>query len=168
MTQDTVAQARAAGLLHPIGGQGASRVRKADVPAIEKDQIMDGDAFVFLVPVSLFVGIAAIIIAVVIQNGRYKQHLQETVRKSIDAGVPMSPETIRVLTARPRDDLRLGSILIAIWLACIMLGVMVGFADGGRGGHDFEAVGPLAGVGSFPGLIGVALVALHFSRKGDR
>lgn len=123
---------------------------------------------VFLVPMTLFIAIAAVIVAGIIVGGRSRERLLQTVEKSIDSGVPLSTETIQAMGFKPRDDLRTGFILIAIWLAFIVFGVMVGLDDGFAGGSDFDALGPMTGIGAFPGLIGAALVGLHVTRKGGR
>ena len=120
----------------------------------------------FLIPVTLFVTIGAIVIAVIIQNGKYKLKLQETVRHSIDADAPLSADAIRELVAPHRDDMRTGLILVAIWGACIVFGAFVGAEDMARNGFEWDEFGPIIGIGAFPGLIGAVLIALHISRKG--
>ncbi len=114
------------------------------------------------VPIVLFLVIGAIVVAAIIQGGRSRRAVQETVQKAIESGTPLTPEAITALGARPgkRDNLRTGLILLAIWAGFIALGLGVGFGEG-----DWDALGPLAGIGAFPGLIGVALIGLHVSRK---
>jgi hypothetical protein len=51
----------------------------------------------------------------------------------------------------PANDLRRGVILLSIALALALLGLLVD-----------DARSPLIGVALFPGLIGVALIGLHF------
>ena len=53
----------------------------------------------------------------------------------------------------PNADLRKGIILVAVAAAFAILGLQVDEAD---------AVGPMLGVASFPGLVGLAYIGFHF------
>ncbi|MBL1431018.1 MAG: hypothetical protein COA60_005850 [Robiginitomaculum sp.] len=112
-----------------------------------------------LIPISLF-AIVPVIVLIVSLNGRKRNaDLQETVQKAIEKGVELTPESIRALGVKPRSqysDLRSGVICVAIALAFIILGASIEQMAG-------ENVLPvMIGIAAFPGLVGLALIAMHF------
>jgi len=116
------------------------------------------------VPIVLF-AIVPLIVWIVSMNGQKRAaDLQITVQKAIEKGIELTPDTIKALGVKPRSpfrDLRWGAILLASAGAFLILG------QGIQAVEQDEAVFPImAGVASFPGLIGLALVAMHFLLKG--
>lgn len=116
-----------------------------------------------LVPLGLF-AIVPIIVLIVSLNGRKRAaDLQATVQKAIEKGVELTPETIRALGVRikPKDsDLRSGIIYVAIALAFIILGVSIEQMAGE------DALPMMIGIAAFPGLVGLALIFMHFLLSG--
>ncbi|MBL4617893.1 MAG: hypothetical protein JKY46_09360 [Robiginitomaculum sp.] len=112
-----------------------------------------------LVPIALF-AIVPVIVLIVSLNGRKRNaDLQATVQKAIEKGVELTPETIRALGVRvkPKDsDLRSGVIYVAVALAFIILGVSI------EQMADEDALPVMLGIAAFPGLIGLALIFMHF------
>lgn len=83
---------------------------------------------------------------------------QETIRGAIERGQPLTPELVVQLIGpeSPNGDLRRGAISIAIAGAIAIFAVAVG---------EDDALAPLTGIASFPLLIGIAYLGLHwFSR----
>jgi len=116
-----------------------------------------------LVPIALF-AIVPVIVGIVSWNGRRRAaDLQATVQKAIEKGVELTPETIRALGVKPKSpnsDLRSGVVLLALAIAFVTLGASIG----NQSGEDAFPI--MLGVSAFPGLIGLALIGLHFMLKG--
>ncbi len=82
----------------------------------------------------------------------------ETVRTAAQSGTELTPEIIRALGMPQRKkggDKRWGIILLSIAAAFIALGFSIGAVEG-----DMEVVGIMAGVASFPGFVGLALILM--------
>ncbi|PHR62601.1 MAG: hypothetical protein COA47_03385 [Robiginitomaculum sp.] len=119
-----------------------------------------------LVPIVLF-AIAPFIVWIVSMNGsRRSADLQATVQKAIEKGVELTPETIRALGVKPKrqdSDLRGGVVLLAIAGAFMTLGWSIQSVE-----PDENIFQILTGVASFPGFIGLALIAMHVLLKGKK
>lgn len=118
-----------------------------------------------LVPITFFAIIPAIVLIVQAYGHSGRKQIQETIRVAISNGQTLSPETIKALGAKPaksNGDLRWGVILLAIALAFITLAFAIPAGDLVHGGIMNETIWPLVGVAAFPGLVGIALIALHF------
>jgi len=95
---------------------------------------------------------------------RFKSRLatQETVRLALEKGSDLSPELIKQLgePEPPKDrDLRRGLIWLALGIALVILGFAV---------DEPDAIGPMIGSASFPGLIGVAyLIMWRFGARKE-
>jgi len=112
------------------------------------------------VPIVLF-AIVPLIVWIVSMNGQKRAaDLQITVQKAIEKGIELTPDTIKALGVKPRSpfrDLRWGAILLASAGAFLLLG------RGIQGLEGHEVAGPImVGIASFPGLIGLALIVMHF------
>jgi hypothetical protein len=94
-------------------------------------------------------------------RSRNRRTVYETVKLLTERGDPISPELIEALVQdkpRPKADLRRGVLFLAVALAVCLFSLAVG---------DGDAVGPLLGIASFPGLIGLAYIGLHvFTGEG--
>ena len=116
-----------------------------------------------LVPIGLFVMIAAIVIVPNWLRTRERQEMQATVRAAIEKGQPLPPELIEVLTKDVRArrvpsaqrDLRIGVILLAVAGGVALTGVALG------GINDNAMFGTVSGA-AIPGMIGLAFVILSF------
>lgn len=87
------------------------------------------DAFI---PVILFVCVAVVAIAFMVFSHRNKIALLTTIEKSIDTGAPLTAEMLERISYNqsPRvKDLRRGVVLVALGLAGVMAGILVGDTD---------------------------------------
>jgi Domain of unknown function (DUF6249) len=118
-------------------------------------------------------GICMIVLVVVIPiwlrthyASQDRARLHETVRMMVDKGQPVSSEMLESLNSsrdvrysdRERTgssaDIRRGVILIMVGLGLAALGFALGPVSG------WEATGPVAGSGAFPGFIGLGFVVV--------
>jgi hypothetical protein len=107
-----------------------------------------------LVPIVLFLAVAATFCVKYYLAYRTRRDLQATVRNALERGQPLTPEILDRLgqPSRPKNaDLRQGVIGIAIGLGIAAFGFALG--------HE-EAVRPLLAIGTVPLLIGLAYLAL--------
>ena len=123
-----------------------------------------------LVPLA---GIGMIVLVVVVPlwirahfQSQDRARLHETVRLMVEKGQPVSSEMLASLNSSPSTkysepersgasaDIRRGVILIMIGLGLVGLGVALGPVS------DWQATGPLAGSGAFPGFIGIGFVVI--------
>ncbi len=107
-----------------------------------------------LVPITLFISIAAVFAVAFIYRARQREQIQVTVRQAIDKGQELTPELLEKLGdtgVRPHSDLRRGVISVALGLGIGLFGAILGEAD---------AVRPLVAIGAIPFLIGLAYLGL--------
>jgi hypothetical protein len=120
-----------------------------------------------LIPISFFALIAAIIIVPRYLKSQERIKLQETLRASIEKGAAIPPEVIEAMTsevkrpASPQRDLRSGIVWLAVAAGFVALGFAISF-------DEPDAFYPLLGVAAFPGLVGLALIALSFVGRGKQ
>jgi hypothetical protein len=85
---------------------------------------------------------------------RARTDTQQTIRLALEKGAELSPEFIKQIgeVEQSKDkDLRRGLIWLALGLALAILGAAI---------NEPDAMGPLLGSAAFPGLIGVAYLAM--------
>ncbi len=115
-----------------------------------------------LIGIVLFVGIFTIIGMTIVFRSKTRRDQQDTIRLAIEKGQELSPEVIEKLgspPARSKDkDLRGALISLAIGGGFLGLGLAI---------PDDEATQIMAGVASFPVLIGIALLLMHFLRSKE-
>lgn len=124
---------------------------------ITKDTIMS-DNFVGII---LFISIAAVVSVFFLFRYRNRKEVQLTVRAAIEKGQELSPEVIERLGAPPAPknrDLRRGIVALAFALAFPLFGLSIG---------EEEAIGPMFGIATFPLMLGVAFLLLHFFARRD-
>lgn len=115
-----------------------------------------------LIPIVLFLTIGGVLALVYYFRYRTRKEIQTTVRSAIEKGQQLSPELIEGLMESlnpPHADLRRGIISIAIGIAVLLMGSLIGEED---------AVGPLMAVSMFPLLVGVAYLLLWFYTSRSR
>lgn len=115
-----------------------------------------------VVPFIVFASTALVIIAAFYFNHRNRRTIYDVIRVAIEKTGTVDAALVEAIIrdrVGPYADLRKGVILIAIAIAFMVLGFMV---------DDTEAVGPMLGVASFPGLVGVAYVLFHFFAPRER
>ena len=116
-----------------------------------------------LVPLSPFIMVAAIIIVPAWLKSRERREMQETVRTAIEKGQPLPPELIEALTKEVKvpkissahRDMRIGVILLSVAVGLALLGVSLGMVED-------DALFPLVGSATIPGMIGIAFIILSF------
>lgn len=116
-----------------------------------------------LIPITLFLMPVFIVGIVMYFGSRNRAAVLETVRAAAQAGQQLSPETIRALGMPRRNkggDVRWGIILLAIAIAFSILGWTINAAS-----DEPEAFQIMLGVASFPGLVGLALIAMGVFMK---
>ncbi len=109
-----------------------------------------------LVPFFVFASLAIILVAAFHFSYKKRQAVHDTIRASIEKTGAVDGHLVESIlrdNIGPNADLRKGIILISVGVAFVILGYVVGEPD---------AIGPMMGVASFPGLIGLAYVAFHF------
>ena len=120
-----------------------------------------------LAPFTVF-GSVVLIVWIVYHHGfKNRREVLETVRVAAQNGTQLSPEVIRSLgmpQKKKGGDIRAGIILLAIAAAFLVLGTAIAGAEG-----DHEALWIMAGVASFPGFVGAALILMGilFREKSD-
>ncbi|WP_428409728.1 DUF6249 domain-containing protein [Hyphococcus sp.] len=109
-----------------------------------------------LIPMVVFGSLAAIVISAFYFSYKKRTVVYDAIKVAIEKTGTVDAALVEAIirdNVGPYADLRKGIILIAVAAAFMILGVFV---------DDQEAVGPMIGVASFPGLVGLAYVAFHF------
>ena len=122
-----------------------------------------------LVPLSPFVMVAAIVIIPAWLKSRERREMQQTVRAAIEKGQPLPPELVEALSkdVRPnrapsaQRDLRIGVILLSVSIGIALMGSAIGMVEG-------DALFPIVGAATIPGMIGVAFIILSFFNPNKR
>ena len=109
-----------------------------------------------MIPFIIFTSLAVIIIAAFYFSYRKRIVVYDAIKVAIEKTGSVDPALVEAIirdNVGPYADLRKGIILIAIASAFVVLGYSI---------PEPEAVKPMLGVASFPGLIGIAYFAFHF------
>ncbi|MEE2692478.1 MAG: hypothetical protein VX640_13150 [Pseudomonadota bacterium] len=109
-----------------------------------------------LVPLGLFAAIAASLIAAAFFSYKKRRVVYDAIKVAIEKTGQVDAALVEAIIrdkVGPYADLRKGVILIAVAAAFVILGFSV---------DEEEAVRPIIGLASFPGLVGLAYVAFHF------
>lgn len=117
----------------------------------------------FLVGIVAIVCVFGFIPAIIwiLANARAKREVQATLRASIEAGNPLTPEAIEALTRTSvtapsaAKDIRTGVIWIAVGVGLGVMGFFAGYMEA-------DVFHPALGVASIPTVIGLAYIALSF------
>ena len=120
------------------------------------------DFNVMLVSIAPFLMVVAIVWIAVSANARNRQQTLRVVEEGIRNGQTLTPDTIRALGMPRKDgngDLKSGGILVAVAVALIILGFAIYGVEG-----DSEVLYIMPAVASFPGLIGLVLVAFGLAK----
>ena len=106
------------------------------------------------IPIVMFVSIAVVFSLWFYFRYKARVETQHTFRLALEKGSELTPEFIRQL-GEPEPskdrDLRRGLIWLALGLGLLILGAAI---------NDPNAMGPIMGSASFPGLIGLAYLAM--------
>lgn len=108
----------------------------------------------FLVPIVLFLAVAATYCLKYYFTYRGRQEAQKTVRVALERGDPLTPDLLDRLVQPPvpqRTDLRRGVIGIGLGVGLGAIGFVLG---------DPDAVRPMLAVGLVPLLLGLAYLVL--------
>ena len=109
-----------------------------------------------LIPFVVFASIAIIAIASFQYSYKKRRTIYDTINVAIEKTGTVDPALVEAITRDnigPNADLRRGIILLAVAGAFAILGFSVG---------EEEAIRPMLGVASFPGLVGFAYIVFHF------
>ncbi|MFC2952749.1 DUF6249 domain-containing protein [Marinicaulis aureus] len=109
-----------------------------------------------LIPFVVFGSLAVIVVSAFYFSYKKRTVVYDAIKVAIEKTGTVDAALVEAIirdNVGPYADLRKGIILIAVAAAFILLGFSI---------PDEEAVGPMIGVASFPGLIGLAYVAFHF------
>ena len=115
--------------------------------------MMSEDVFV---PFVVFGALAAIVISAFFFSYKKRVVVYDAIKVAIEKTGSVDPALVEAIirdNIGPYADLRKGIILIAVAAAFAVLGFSV---------PDDEALRPMLGVASFPGLVGLAYVGFHF------
>ncbi len=109
-----------------------------------------------LIPLVVFGSIALIAFFAFHYSYKKRMVVYEAIRVAIEKTGNADPQLIEAIVRENvgrNADLRRGIILVAVALAFITLGYVI---------PEEEAFGPMLGVASFPGLVGLAFIGFHF------
>lgn len=109
-----------------------------------------------LVPIAVFAAIAAISIAAFYFSYRKRRIVYDAIKVAIEKTGTVDAALVEAIIrdkVGPYADLRKGIILVAVAAAFCVLGWTI---------PEEDAIRPMLGVASFPGLIGLAYIAFHF------
>ncbi|WP_375203914.1 hypothetical protein [Hyphococcus sp.] len=109
-----------------------------------------------LIPLVVFGSLAVIVVSAFYFSYKKRTIVYDAIKVAIEKTGTVDAALVEAIirdNVGPYADLRKGIILIAIAAAFITLGLAI---------PEEEAVRPMLGVASFPGLVGAAYVAFHF------
>jgi hypothetical protein len=120
-----------------------------------------------LIPITLFMMIAAIVIAPRYFKSLERQKLQDTLRAAIEKGQPLPPEVVAAMTTDVKPDRTLPSSSRDLRTGIIWLGVGIGMATLGvaMSFEEPDATYPLIGIAAFPAFIGLAFIVISFLNR---
>lgn len=108
-------------------------------------------------PLVLFGAIAASIIYYFYFQAQKQASVQETLRKAIDSGQALTPESIVAMGVRPPptpiSDVRKGVLLIAFGIAVVIFAHFL---------LDDEATQVFKGLSAFPIMVGIGYFVVYF------
>ncbi|WP_426011377.1 DUF6249 domain-containing protein [Caulobacter sp. DWR2-3-1b2] len=121
----------------------------------------------FLIPMSPFLMVAAIVIVPIWLKSRERREMQQTVRAAIEKGQTLPPELIEALSKDTRSprvssahrDMRIGIILLFIAGGTALTGLALGQVN--NTGMHIAMYCTMAGA-ALPGAVGLAFVILSF------
>ncbi|NVJ60495.1 MAG: hypothetical protein HWE27_08895 [Gammaproteobacteria bacterium] len=115
-----------------------------------------------LIPITLFITVAAVLIVAIVLGHKSKASVQETIRQSIEQGHQITPELLAKLgsTHSPKvKDLRRGIVIFSLGLAAMAAGLIV---------NDPDATVGIMMIGVFPLFIGAGfLLVWKLNRYND-
>ena len=109
-----------------------------------------------LIPLIVFTALGVIVVSGFHFGYKKQRTVYDAIKVAIEKTGTADPQLVNAIirdNIGPNADLRKGIILIAIAAAFVILGFSV---------DEAEAIGPMLGVASFPGLVGLAYVVFHF------
>lgn len=116
---------------------------------------MSAEAAEAMIPIVMFVSLAAVTGLFFYFKNRAKREMQKTLRAAIDKGQELTPEVIERLGTPPAPanrDLRRGIISIAVAVGFVALGFAI---------PEEDALRPMLGLASFPAALGLGFLLMH-------
>lgn len=115
------------------------------------------------VPIVLFISTAGVIVFFFHYSNKKQDAVQETLRRAIDGGQTLSPDTINALGVRPAptaiSDARKGVLLVCFGIATIIFGSFL---------SDPEATEALKGLSAFPIMVGIGYFIVYRFNKAKK
>jgi hypothetical protein len=121
-----------------------------------------------LIVLIVFGSIPALVGIILWINSRNRRAILDTVVETSRNGQALSPEAIQALGMPQKPnrngDLKAGAILVAVAAGFLVLGWSISTASAGDAAEAFPI---MAAVASFPGFIGLVLLAFGLFKKKD-
>lgn len=121
-----------------------------------------------LIVLIVFGSIPALVGIILWTNSRNRRAILDTVVETSRNGQALSPEAIQALGMPQKPnrngDLKAGAILVAVAAGFLVLGWSISTASAGDAAEAFPI---MAAVASFPGFIGLVLLAFGLFKKKD-
>lgn len=119
--------------------------------------------FGILVPLSPFIMVVAIVVAVKYFKSKDTEEINRTLRAAIEKGQTLSKEDFEMLrqgsTAKtPMGDIRTGVIVLAVAAGIATMAYFIG-------NMEADAYYPILGIAAIPGFIGLAFLVLGIIRS---
>ena len=132
---------------------------------------MVGEFVPILVPMSLFLMVAAIVVIPIWLRSRERLKVMEVVRSISEQGATPPPQLLAALDAiaqrdplaTPERDMRRGATLLAVCAAMIAMGVALYYLTGAR-----EPCLAMVGASAFPGFIGLTQLGFWLAARSKR
>ncbi len=132
---------------------------------------MVGELVPILVPLSLFLMVAAIVVIPIWLRSRERLKVMEVVRSISEQGATPPPQLLAALDAiaqrdplaTPERDMRRGATLLAVCAAMIAMGIALYFLTGAR-----EPLLAMIGSSAFPGFIGLTQIGFWLAARSKR
>lgn len=120
------------------------------------------DVTAVLIVLIIWGSIASLVIVPRYFKSMERQKMAETLRAAIEKGQPLPTEVVEAMSSNvrspgrapsPQRDVRTGVICLAVGLGLAIFGTILSF-------EDPDALYIFLGIAAFPGLIGLAFIAL--------
>ncbi|MBI1366515.1 MAG: hypothetical protein GC153_11250 [Alphaproteobacteria bacterium] len=109
-----------------------------------------------VVPVALFASVVVVFFAAYFFSYQKRRIVYDAIKVAIEKTGQVDAALVEAIIRDkigPYADLRKGVILIAVAIGFIIFGFSI---------DDEDALRPMIGIASFPGLIGISYIAFHF------
>lgn len=124
---------------------------------------MSSDVIELFIPITLFLVLGLIFVALFYFRHKTSANEQQTLQVALDKGTQLTPEMIDRMVRPPRTpqmDLRRGIVILSMGVAIALFAFILG---------EDDAVRPLLAISMFPFVVGVAYIMLwkYAKREND-